>query len=185
MAAKKKVAKRKTTKIRVLPKKMSSLIKIALKDITKAEKDKEKFIIDMSSWLSPKEGVTCQTDSGFEIPMKEKTVCILCLAGTVMAFTLGGLKKQTRNDVEYVPDDFGDNKLQLLAIDSLRQGDVGDAAGYLFDHEKWDHVTNTYSKEQQKYTKFDTNIPHYNRHNPKPFHAAMTKLQQKLEKAGL
>ena len=167
--AKKRVAKRNVT----LPRKMSSLIKIALADMRKAEAKPDYFVVDMGVYFKPT-NIVCCTDSDFgweEIIINEHPACVVCAAGSVMAFTLG--KKDSKE--ELVPEDMSGNDDQLMAIDSLRQGSVYEAA----------HVLELPEGDSDKYRKFDCVIPEYDRKNPKPFHKAMEKLQKKLERAGL
>ena len=89
-------AKKRATRRRqiILPMKLSSLIKIALKDLGKAEAQPKKFIVEMSEWYIPEE-VVCATESGVEVDRYE--ACTVCAAGSVMAFTLNAAKTQPNN----------------------------------------------------------------------------------------
>jgi hypothetical protein len=176
MVAKKKVAK-KTAKgkapLKVLPKKMSALIKIALADLRKAEND-AKMVIKMETWLDRREAV-CTIESG-NIEVSREEVCVACFAGTVMAFTLGALKKKDWRSLG--PNNFNKNAKQLAALDSLRDGDVSGAAESL----------GLYSDDgypDYEFNRFDRAIPEYDRDDPEPFHKAMTKLQKDLKDARL
>lgn len=182
--AKKRVVRKVAKKARrvILPKKLSSLIKICLRDMRKAEALPEKYVISMGEWYSPNETVSCQLDDGTLI--KEHTVCVMCAAGSVMAFSLANerQKKETLG-----PDDFGDNELQLGAIDCLRQGQC--AAAYRAINRDDDPESESYNWNDdithQKLERLDTKIPDYEPTNPEPFHKAMTKLHDKLARAGL
>jgi hypothetical protein len=149
---------------------MSSLIKLALADMRKAEAEPEKFILDMNTWLKPTT-VICSTTAG--LVLKEHKACILCAAGSVMAFSL----KAPLSFGELAPLNMKGNTSQLDAINSLRSGDVTDAAYHL-----------DLCPPRRPYAwfeKFDTDIPDYNRDKPEPFHKAMKRLQTRLAKAGL
>lgn len=167
--AKKRTAKRK--KKVILPMKMSALIKIALTDIRKVERDTKKFVLDMGIYFNPNVDVTCSTSTGDVLDAYK--VCSLCAAGAVMAFSLG----KANSLEELTPDSFPGNVKQLQAIDSLRQGEAGNAwlklVGYYDDGGREAAAAN-----------LDTNIPEYDRDNPEPFHRAMGMFQKKLIKAG-
>lgn len=170
MAKAKTKAKKKA--VVVLPKKMSRLIKIALRDIRKAEE--AEFIINMHDWYKPAIKVTCNTfvDGYGETVVREYETCSLCLAGSVMRFSLAGEQQKKR---ELTPSMFSKNRAQLEAINALRMGDVGEAA----------EILNLDYNGTPVYNEFDTGIPDYDMQDPEPFHRTMTKLQVKLEKAGL
>jgi hypothetical protein len=173
-AAKKHVVAKKA-KPRVLPKKMSALIRISLADIRKAERQPKKFIVEMSDWLSHTE-VECTMGSTV---IETYKVCALCAAGSVMAFSLDGLK----TNKDYEPHNFPENQQQLYAINNLRTGNVQSAWRDLNSSAGYDNFEE-YLAAAEPAGRFDTTIPEYNRLNPEPFHKAMTKLQQKLQKAG-
>lgn len=181
MATKKKVVKA-TKKVKrniILPMKMSSLIKIALADIRKAEKS-EKCIIDMGYWYDFKEVKCYLEDSEFGgVPVSTTEACVVCASGSVMAFSLGALENKEKRHL--IPSSFRDNEQQLTALDYLRQGMTSTAAEYLrlFDWDTEDGV-----KRSEKLRKLDAVIPEYTRENPEPFHKAMEKYRLKLLKAG-
>jgi len=171
---KRAVKKKATRKLSVLPKKLSALVKLALQDIRKAEKLPEKYIFEMdNSYHEPTE-VVCSTRGGMEI--KRQPACVLCAAGAVMAFSL---KADFTKSLS--PSNFGKNELQLDAIDSLRIGHVVNAYTSI---NGWSSLDNKPELEE-KLGKLDAAIPDYDRDNPEPFHKAMTKLGQRLRKAGL
>lgn len=175
MAAKKKSA-RAVTK---LPKVMSKLIRIALKDLQKAEKAENVFV-DMSEWFEPTK-IQCQVEVTGKI-LHETPACVVCAAGSVMAFTLGKLGK-TKHSLE--PYNFPENGSQLLAINDLRCGDVLSAAVNLdLLRDKYDSYGRL-TKEAAKFEKLDAHIPEYDPKKPAVFHRAMERLAVKLEKAGL
>lgn len=175
--AKKRVVKTARRGPVILPKKMSSLIAICLKDIKKAEALPKKFVVDMSSWFQP-EDINCETSDG--VVIETHHVCTVCAAGAVMAFSL---KKADTND-ELFPDAFPRNEKQLDAINYLRTGDVFAAARALelIDFNEYGDAN---EGDRSKYEGFETSMPEYKRDNPKPFHTAMGKLHDKLKKAGL
>lgn len=103
-----------------LPDKMSELILVALADLCKVEKLKDRFEIDMEQW-----------HVGNDYTASNK--CVVCFAGSVLAMTLG------------VPDDRNEDgssfpsriNKKIDAIDRLRTGQVALAGGYLgLDHTK-------------------------------------------------
>lgn len=103
-------------KIKILPKKPSKLIRLALKDLRAAEK--AGAIIDMGWWLAKREKV----DGG-------PKVCVVCFAGAVMKNTLGLRPNEpTRQypageicpSAEYTPG----NVKQLEALNDFRAGDI-------------------------------------------------------------
>ena len=84
-----------------LPDKPSKLLKLALNDLKKVEKD-DNYRVDMDNWHNSMEGI-----------------CYVCLAGAVMAKTL-----KIDKEVNFHPDleeDFDIYK-KLYALDSLRMG---------------------------------------------------------------
>lgn len=171
--AKKTVRKSASKKMIVLPKKLSSLIGIALKDIRKVEALSNKYVIDMRVWYDPDRELVCKLGDGEHAKVVSRNkVCVLCAAGSVLAFSLGagGVEKTAAiNELEKKNSD------QLEAIDYLRQGDAGCAAGALYLSEK----------VQDKADDLSVNIPEYEVSNPEPFHSAMKAFQTKLAKAGL
>lgn len=88
-----------------LPGKPSELIRLALKDLAKVERSK-KYKIDMTKWHAvwPQE-VT-------------KEICCVCLAGSVIAKTLGATP-----DRSMTPGDF-DEGMALGALDYFRRGEI-------------------------------------------------------------
>jgi hypothetical protein len=161
----KKVVKKVSKKKVILPRKLSSLIGIALRDLRKAEKS-DKYIISMESTFHSPTTVTCTANHG-EILVKEQQACVICAAGSVMAFSLNA------GNVERSPGDFVGNSAQLDAIDFLRKGNATAAAEEL-------NITHKYEILE----KLDSWIPDYDRNNPEPFHKAMIEFQAKLKKAG-
>lgn len=91
-------------KLALLPKKLSDLMLLALTDLEKCENASEHYKIDMSIWLS------------------RNSHCTVCLAGAVMAQTLGAADS---NEVF----DLHTNK--FLALDAIRQGNFDAAFSYL------------------------------------------------------
>lgn len=85
-----------------LPSKLSDLLALALNDLKAVEADPN-YTVDMKNWHRP-----------------DKDVCAVCLAGAVMAKSLGVARDNSSN-----PDFFGkDVGLKLLDLDSLRCGVV-------------------------------------------------------------
>lgn len=87
-----------------LPDKPSELIRLALADLRKVEAD-ELYEVNMNLWHAP---------------MHSKPVCAVCLAGAVMAMTLGA-KPWT----DMLPSFYkGKTTRKLSALDSFRIGEV-------------------------------------------------------------
>lgn len=92
--------------MKTLPDKKSELLKLALNDLAKAEKDPD-YEINMNIYHRYRE---------------DKGDCIVCLAGSVMAFSL---KQNIR--VEVVPSDFDeDTRGKLLFLDACRAANFVD-----------------------------------------------------------
>jgi hypothetical protein len=172
MAKKAKKAVVKKVKMRILPRKMSSLIKIALADLRKAEQDREKCAISMTdTWFLRDEATCTVTIENQPRIISEHPICVMCLAGVVIGFSLGAIKNEKINSAG--PSDFEKNEGQLESLDCLRTGDVWGAASYL-----------GVDIEKGAVSKFYVSIPEYDADDPEPFHKAMDKLRQKLIKGG-
>jgi hypothetical protein len=92
-----------------LPDKLSDLIELALKDLELVEKD-PRYRVDMSQWHYGAE-----------------KVCVVCLAGAVIAKTLGAPRNKT-----YTPGKCSsDNRVKLRALDMVRCGYLNDAVRYV------------------------------------------------------
>ncbi len=153
-----------------LPGRPSELIRVALGDLKKVERQKKKFKIDMDTWVKP------------------NGKCSVCMAGSVMVGTLKmdiesakrGVVEQERDDeysesfspeTGFLPAFFDRERKALEAINCFRTGDL--SYGFAKIDIKWP-------------AQFVTNIdvPAYSPRNPKKFHAAMNELADKLEEAG-
>lgn len=100
-AAKKRCAQK-------LPDKLSKLILLGLDDLTKAERSKD-YEVDMENWHTP------------------NSICRICFAGSVMAFSLGADR-----ETKAYPSDFGKEvKEKLFALDEARNGEFASAQCYL------------------------------------------------------
>lgn len=97
--------------MKTLPNKPSALIRVALTDLYKIEKDKN-YRVDMSMWHFPRYNVD---------------VCSVCFAGSVMAKTLNSV-----NSKLLFPDSFAlpiQNK--LLALNEFRRGRIDSGFDYM------------------------------------------------------
>lgn len=148
-----------------LPKKPSALIRLAIDDLKQAEKSDE-YRINMNDWhdgaLTERYNPdTCQREVG--------SPCEVCLAGSVMAFSLN-LPPTHRA----FPDNWGDEIAgRLEAINGFRIGQVYEAL-VAMRHPKADKI----SKKVP-----DREIVDY-RNDPAVFKRQMLRLAQELEKAG-
>lgn len=91
------------------------LLELALRDLKKAEKS-SKCRIRMSVWYQPKRNGMCE----------------LCLAGSVMKFTLQPYCRLTEEGL--APDDFNDALgARLIALDALRCGEIETAGDAFYE----------------------------------------------------
>ena len=140
-----------------LPEKPSELILIALKNLRAAE-ESEKYKIEMKDWHNP------------AIPEPEEIhKCEVCLAGSVMAFSLEG-------DINrhYEPKDFPGEERKLDALDSFRTGSVGHGMREFYG----DKDTTNYEEIQDYFL-----IPHY-RYDREGFYQAMEEMADYLKEKG-
>lgn len=94
------------------PKKVSALIRLALGDLERAE-GAPGYVVDMDQWHDSSWG--------------EEEECAVCLAGSVMAFSLRAPK-----DEDLVPSNFDPVwNAALKALDALRKGDCRSAGIFL------------------------------------------------------
>lgn len=91
----------KASKPVTLPDEPSALIRLALRDLEKAERSRL-YTIDMDNWHLP------------------NGVCKVCFAGSVMAFSLGA-----RRHDRVEPEDFdNDTRRKLIALNYFRSGRI-------------------------------------------------------------
>lgn len=132
-----------------LPDMPSELIRLALADLREAEKSPH-YVVDMASWHQPTVGARC----------------LVCLAGAVMAFSLG-----TNFDYDVSPRHFPpDTGFKLNAINDLRTGYASAAFSAL-------------GLEVEDSNRFDREIVPY-RADREAFHREMEALASDLAKAG-
>lgn len=106
----------KTKTKKKLPNKPSALIRVAVEDLKKAERDKKTYRINMDDWH-----VSEKAD------LNGSGKCEICFAGAVIAFSLGIASNETMN-----PDDFPKTtKQKLYALDQFRYGEINEALEYL------------------------------------------------------
>jgi hypothetical protein len=153
-----------------LPKKMSTLLLLAVKDLSKVEKRKD-YRIDMNVWHSASGAV-----GKFGNQTKQ---CAVCFAGSVISNTLGLDKDKT-----YVPADpfgeyFSDNIefdqetiQKLYALNFLRQG-------YLYDAAREMGVTLPGNFKDYR------RVVQYNKRNRRRFKLQMRQIARDLKKVGL
>jgi hypothetical protein len=137
-----------------LPRTPSALIELALADLEKAE-NSDRYVVDMTTWHDG-----------------DRYGCAVCLAGSVMAFSLG-----FDSDLPAEPADIGgDDMRALYALDCLRTGQIDDGLDYL-DIE---------IPEQRKdeLGRWRRNVTHYEDY-PDKFKADMRELAADLKELGL
>lgn len=146
-----------------LPNKLSACIRVALADLRKVEAD-ERYRVDMATWHTP---------------IGDR--CAVCLAGAVMAGTLG-----LRHGVSTYPGAFGnDTADRLYALDACREGDVQSAIEYVTDAHF--DVDTQYAEarrvgDRARASNIDM-IAEYDE-DPERFHADMSSLADWLEAEG-
>lgn len=134
-----------------LPNKPSELILLALQDLAKARRDK-KYYVDMATW---------------HYPDSSTNRCVVCLAGSVMAFTL----KKSINKYLF-PDDFAqDTRDKLIALDYFRKGIISSGCRVLGIELPFDDFD-------------DVEIPNYEQ-GYLPFRSAMRKLAKRFKEFNL
>ena len=118
------------------PNKKWKLLELALNDLRKAERSK-KYVVDMNHWYKP------------------NSVCRVCLAGSVMAFSLSVVPDKDAPDREIVPSDLGEAwDMALLGLDSMRFGSfhcVPGVAGELAELAYCKAGNPTYEKDRPKW----------------------------------
>lgn len=92
-----------------LPDKPSELIRVAIRDLEAVEKLPEVYEIDMKSWHEPGRGYS-------------PTTCAVCLAGAVMAQTLGANPREFRYPTDYAREIRIQAKLR--ALNMFREGEI-------------------------------------------------------------
>lgn len=130
-----------------LPDRPSGMIRLGLADLERAEND-SRYVVDMNDWHRPDEGV-----------------CLVCMAGAVMAFSLG-----MDPTVDASPSRYGAStvRAKLCMLNEFREGDV--CCGL-----NWVGMESTLP---------DREVPSY-RNDPVGFKSAMSELADQLEHEGL
>ena len=95
-----------------LPSKPSALIALALRDLDRVLQNPE-YEVNWGRWHAPSVG--------------DNLTCHVCLAGAVIAGTLGTDKELVRDPEYFDPD----TRKKLLALDDFRTGDIENALTYL------------------------------------------------------
>lgn len=134
--------------MKTLPNKPSALITLALNDLRKVERNTKKYKVNMNRWHQP------------------NSHCSVCLAGSVMAKTLGADRLES-----IVPEDFPEGTANKLgALNEFRIG-YSDSGFY------------NMGRSSERGQEFNRRIPEYDR-NRTAFHKAMRGLARDLKAAG-
>lgn len=146
-----------------LPNKLSALLRLAIKDLTKVEKQTKKYNINMSTWHE-----TVTTEDG-------KSKCNVCFAGAVLANSCKTNIKKSINIRNFDQKLGIKTQAKMIALNELRIGQIDSAMGQLGN------------KTYQKY--LNSNLPNSIRvidyhNNKKRFKERMRKLAIRLAKAG-
>lgn len=153
-----------------LPNKPSALIEVALKDLTKVERNK-KYVIHMNtSWH---EGIGCVyevdaygTNTGKVLKPAKK--CAVCFAGAVIANTL-----ETKFGENKTPNQFdSETAAKLNALDSFRQGEVA-------------YALETFYQAESFSRRMDRNVVSYGTRNSAKFKKQMRQLAKDLKAFGM
>lgn len=142
-----------------LPDRLSDLIRVALADLRKVEKSK-RYVVDMTRWHANEEN-------------EEGALrCHVCLAGAVMAKTLG-IRADCNTNPDLIDPFSRDVRKKLLALDEVRKGNVS-AALYLLDPRASLPAVIDGWQEAPPYV-----------HSSKAFHKYLGDLADQLQAAGL
>lgn len=140
-----------------LPDRPSELIEVALRDLEAVERRNDLYVVDMGVWHSW--DMTPRGDG-------EGPRCSVCLAGAVMAQTLGA-----DPEADLDPMDFELEHAKLSALNAFR---VGDITGGL-------HRLGL----MREGVPVDRNVPPYYRNSGEQFKAAMREMVAELREDGL
>ena len=148
-----------STSTTTLPKTPSALIRAALRDLRECEDD-NRYVVDMEEWHRP-------------VHYCGREVCHVCLAGAVLAQTLGAPRE--RRILDYDLEQYGRVEDGLRALDCFRLGEISAGLEMLnFDLSALDAQWTQYARESEYYES-----------DPEPFHARMNSLANYLESCGL
>lgn len=171
----------------------SELLLIALDDLRKVERQKKRFVVDMSHWFRPP-----RKDGEYDpwVGSKNQGKCVVCLAGSVIAGTLAVPTdiETDRLGGEVAPGDVNGPTVQkrLVALDTARSGDIRRYLGDLgrkvpkvFDEPeeettRWDWWNRKPSPEDYGWVV----VPEYE-HDAKGFKKGLRTMARRLAKAGL
>ena len=143
-----------------LPTHPSRLIRVALADLSAIEAD-DRYVVNMSDWHAP------ITDN------YGRKVCSVCLAGAVMAKTVGVPHEQAISTADL--DQYDRVEGRLRALDFFRLGEI--SAGL----EMLGYDVNELSEEWQQYARKSG----YSPADPDEFHDRMHRLADYLASCGL
>lgn len=138
----------------VLPDKPSELIETALRDLEAVERLPETYRVDMRMWHS--------------WGSSEKK-CYVCLAGAVMAQSLGAGPER---DLD--PTEFDEEYSKLIALNYFRCGDI--TVGLM-------HMSAWKTEYEDKIE--DRHVPQYNRDDGRSFKEEIRKMVEYLREKGL
>ena len=142
-----------------LPTKPSELIRLALADLRACERD-DRYVVDMGDWHRPS--------------MDDREVCRVCLAGAVLAQTLG-LPREHAISTEDLAGYGSSVQGALLALDFFRRGEIANGLDWLH-HDQ--------SEEWEEWDKYAWGAE-YDKSNPDEFHECMHRRADYLASYGL
>ena len=137
-----------------LPEKLSDCIILALADLEKVEAS-DQYVVNMHEWHRP----------------GDDNRCVVCLAGAVIAETLGGVRLQVLSPSHY-PDE---TATRLFALNDVRCGDV---CGALL------HQMGVHESIVSDFVTFYPDVPDYEE-SPKEFKSKMREIAQMLKEHDL
>ena len=148
-----------STTTTTLPSEPSALIRVALADLSAIEDD-DRYVVDMEEWHRP-------------VFYCGREVCHVCLAGAVLAQTLGAPRE--RRILDYDLEQYGRVEDGLRALDYFRLGEISAGLELLnFDLSALDAQWTQYARESEYYES-----------DPDEFHARMNSLADYLASCGL
>ena len=169
-----------------LPDKLSELLEVAINDLLSLDRDK--YIPIWDQWHTPGQTwrqALAEMDENIEIDSKDNIPCAVCLAGAVIANSVGASPTSFIDVTEDVT--FGDNHLidehdliqKLMALDFLRSGSIARACttmGIELTLEQEAHFDSMYYNTGCAFTDWPTAENHMEK---------MSKLVTELKEIGL
>lgn len=143
-----------------LPDLPSALIRLALSDLRDVEKLSDVYVVDMDLWHEPGGAGDSR--------------CAVCLAGAVVARTLG-FSPEDRRILYRISDQ---TRRKMRALNAFRQGLVSDAMQTMLENSR------EYLDNEELFDGMRTDVPEYSEETREAFHAVLSRMADALEKLG-